>query len=128
MSKTLKVFVYGTLKVGGHFAGRFDDKRNTIKQGTINGTMFSIGGSFPGVVLNGNTVITGEVHEYSDPARVESALDMIEGYYAEGHDGNLYNKKTVTVKTSDGEEECMMYEFARSTDDVKEVTSGIWES
>ena len=123
----LKIFVYGTLKVGGHFARRFNDQRVKSKRGTIKGTMFNIGGNFPGVVLNGKNTITGEVHEYSDGKNVESELDRIEGFYAEGHKNNMYNKRKVEVETEDGKEECIMYEFAYSTDAAKEVTTGIWE-
>ncbi|MBV5347486.1 gamma-glutamylcyclotransferase [bacterium] len=123
----LKVFVYGTLKVGGGFAHRFDKFRVSTKPGKITGTMFNIFNSYPGVVLKGDTIIKGEVHEYVNAAAVEKALDMIEGFRGEGHTGNLYNKSKVVVNTNDGEEECFMYEYARNTSDIKKVEEGEWQ-
>lgn len=121
----LKVFVYGTLKVGGRFAVRFDKFRTSTKVGKIKGTMFNIFDSFPGVILKGDTVIKGEIHEYVNAKNIESQLDLIEGY-KEGHDNNLYNKRKVMAITEDGEEECIMYEFARDTTNVKKVETGEW--
>ena len=39
-NKELKVFVYGTLKVGGRFATRFDNVRTSTKVGKIKGCLF----------------------------------------------------------------------------------------
>lgn len=128
MSKELlKVFVYGTLKVGGRFAKRFDDLRVSNKSGKIKGTMFNISDSFPGVVLNGEDVIVGEVHEYTEPTEVEKALDRIEGFFKEGHPQNLYNKEVVEVETEDGIEKCKMYTFAPDTDKYQKIAEGTWK-
>ena len=127
MSNYLKVFVYGTLKVGGRFAKKFDEVRLSTKTGTIQGTMFNINKSFPGLVLGSNTDITGEVHKYKRPEEVEKAMDMIEGFRGENDPHNLYNKAEVEVETDEGVETCKVYVFARDTADFEEVVDGVWE-
>ena len=126
MADKLKIFVYGTLKVGGAFAHRFDKFRQSTKSGRIKGTMFNIFNSYPGIKLTGNTDIKGEVHEYTNAAEVEKALDRIEGFIAPGHVNNLYDKKKVLVETENGTEECIVYEFARGTEQLTEVHEGEW--
>lgn len=123
----IKVFVYGTLKVGGKFARHYDPHRLSTKPGTIKGTMFDILGSFPGVVLNGETVISGEVHEYSNPEKVVPSLDNLEGFNGDNNPNNLYNKEVILVTTDEGEELCQVYTFARDTEKYKEVKTGVWE-
>ncbi len=127
MSEFLKIFVYGTLKIGGRFAKKFDKSRLSSKTGTIKGTMFSINNSFPGVVLQGGTTIIGEVHEYEESIEVERALDCLEGYHGRDDPHNLYDKYNVEVNTDDGVEKCKVYIFARETKNFDEVTNGTWE-
>lgn len=127
MAKFLKVFVYGTLKVGGRFAKRFDDVRVNVKPGTVKGTMFDINKSFPGLILEGDTEITGEVHEYEDAEAVERSLDRIEGYSGPDSKHNLYNKAEVEVDTPDGTETCKVYVFAKEVSHFDKVETGIWE-
>lgn len=126
MEDTLKVFVYGTLKKGGRFASRFDEFRKSCKAGKVKGTLFSLG-SFPGIVLSGDTEVRGEVHEYNNAKNVEAALDRIEGFISPGNLHNLYEKRKVNVETATGTEECYLYEFARSTKDLDKVSTGEWE-
>lgn len=123
----LKIFVYGTLKVGGRFAVRFNNLRLSVRPGKIKGTMFSIGDSYPGVILHGDNVINGEIHEYTDAAQVEQALDRIEGYFGEGDTTNLYHKRLVAVDTESGQEACIMYEFARDTSKYTQILEGEWQ-
>jgi gamma-glutamylcyclotransferase (GGCT)/AIG2-like uncharacterized protein YtfP len=126
VSKELKVFVYGTLKVGGRFANRFDKHRTSVRVGKVKGDLYSLV-SYPGAKLGGDSVITGEVHTYTEPTEVEAALDRIEGFIGPGHKHNLYNKRTVQVDTDDGVEICTMYELAGSVNTLKKVDNGIWE-
>lgn len=123
-----KFFVYGTLKEGGRFAGQVAHKLKSAMPAKIMGTMFSIGGSYPGVVLKGKTEIQGEIHQFEDEKDVERALDRIEGHYGPGHPSNLYEKSTVMATLPDGsKEEVMLYTFAQSVKGYKEVESGVWE-
>lgn len=127
MSELLKVFVYGTLKVGGRFAKKFDDLRVSVKPGTVKGTLFNINKAFPGLVLEGDTEVIGEVHEYENPEAVKHSLDAIEGYYGPGDSHNLYDIKEVEVVTADGTETCKVYVFAKRTDNFDVVANGEWE-
>ena len=122
----LKIFVYGTLKVGGRFSKRFDQVRTSVKKGTIKGTLYDLG-SFPGVKLGTDTEVLGEVHTYTQAKEVEASLDRIEGYIGEDHPHNLYNKKQVQVVTDDGIETCLIYEFARDAEKFTKIKEGIWQ-
>lgn len=122
----LKVFVYGTLKVGGRFSKRFDSVRTSVKIGSIKGTLYDLG-SFPGIKLNSNNTIIGEIHTYTQAEEIEKSLDRIEGYFGEDHPHNLYNKKEVEVVTDNGIEICKVYEFAKDVEKFTEIKEGIWK-
>lgn len=122
-----KVFVYGTLKVGGHFAQSFNGVRVSSKDATIEGTMFSIGNQFPAVVLEGDTTIIGELHEYDNITDVLRHLDFIEGYSKGNEKYNLYNRSIATIKTEDGDDvEAWIYTFNQSTVGMYKIESGYW--
>ena len=125
MNETLKVFVYGTLKVGGKFAVRFDEVRKTVAPAIAKGTLFNVGW-FPAAIFGGDTEIVGEFHEYTDPDRVASMFDSIEGCHGESPN-NLYNRKTVEVLVNGKPVKCLAYEFNKDTTDMEVVETGIWE-
>ena len=61
----MKFFVYGTLKVGGRFATRFDHLRRQSVKGVVEGmTLYNLGW-YPGI-KPGKGVVCGEVHEYDN--------------------------------------------------------------
>ncbi len=126
MSKELKVFVYGTLKVGGRFSTRFDASRITSRVGRIRGELYDLG-SFPGVKLQGDSEVIGEVHTYKNAEEVEKSFDRIEGFSGAGKPHNLYEKRVVTAFTDDGEESCIMYEFARPIEADRKIKEGVWQ-
>lgn len=130
MDKVNKIFVYGTLKEGGFFAKEFDTSRLSSKRATITGTMLSMG-SFPGIILNGESVITGEVHEYGNFDNVLSAIDYIEGCSgAKENAEDLYHRKVIKVSTEDGEEDAWTYTINITRSEVplyKVVTDGEWK-
>ena len=126
-TSTVKVFVYGTLKQGGYFASRFDKFRLSNKLGKTKGTMFNVFNSYPGLVLTGNTEIKGEVHVYSNAKTVEEALDRIEGFNFKGCINNLYDKQKIIVNTEDGEEECLVYIYARDVSKLEQILDGEWK-
>lgn len=126
-TSTVKVFVYGTLKQGGYFAKLFDKFRLSNKLGKTKGTMFNVFGSYPGLVLTGNTEIKGEVHVYSNAKTVEEALDRIEGFNFKGCITNLYDKQKIIVNTEDGEEECLVYIYARDVSKLEQILDGEWK-
>ena len=83
MNKT-KVFVYGTLKKGNQRRGidRWAKGVQFIGPAVTSKSAYSLYdlGSFPAVVLNGNTRISGEVWAIDEDTMNE--LDRIEGYPA----------------------------------------------
>lgn len=131
MSKdTIKFFVYGTLRVGGHFAEQFNGVRISSTPAKIKGDLFQAGGFFPGIALGGDNDVYGEVHEYSDADGVKAAMDGIEGY-SEGRKNNLFNRKEVEATTRDGETiKAFVYEYGKPNDLRKgggRIESGKWE-
>jgi gamma-glutamylcyclotransferase (GGCT)/AIG2-like uncharacterized protein YtfP len=124
----IKVFVYGTLKVGGVLSYQVSDFLIDTKAATTTGKMFNVRGSYPAVIFD-NTAgpIIGEIHTYEKPNYVLRVLDSIEGCNGNTHPNNLYNRKTITVKDTSGEEhECFAYEFARNVDTFEHIEEGLW--
>lgn len=118
----LKVAVYGSLREGLHNHG-------VIKGSTLLGTfesepnytMYSVGGSFPGLVLGGTTSVVMEVYEVTP--RVLQGVDGLEGYMGdEFPDTNFYNR--ILMDTPYGKAYSYIY-----NDDVESlhiVESGDW--
>ena len=121
-----KMFVYGTLKVGGFFAGRFDEVRVKSTPGTIQGTLFK--GAYPQVKLGGDRKVHGEVHEFDKFEEVLAAFDRIEGFNERNPAMSLYQRKVTEVETADGTEMAFVYEYNHSTDDSKIVEDGVWKT
>jgi len=126
MAKINKVFVYGTLKEGGHFAQGFDKVRVSTMKATMVGKLMDVNGFYPGLV-EGDGVVHGEVHEYKHMDDVISAMDSIEGYVRHNPDRSLYKRKVVKAETEDGEVEVFAYFFNQPTEGLKEVKNGVWE-
>jgi gamma-glutamylcyclotransferase (GGCT)/AIG2-like uncharacterized protein YtfP len=127
MGEECKVFVYGTLKVGGYFSSNVSDLLLNHKPASINAIMYSIDDSYPGIIEGGNSKVKGEVHTFSDKKEALRRMDRIEGYYKEGDANNLYNRVKTTVETEDGDEEVYTYVFARSIGNYKPIKTGIWK-
>ena len=121
----MKLFTYGTLKVGGYFSKMFDDIRGSVKKATIKGTMYNIDNKFPGLILQGDTTIQGEVHEYPDGLLED--FDRIEGYLGPGAN-NLYDRVQVDVILEDGTvEQAITYVFAQDPKWYNKIVSGEWK-
>jgi gamma-glutamylcyclotransferase (GGCT)/AIG2-like uncharacterized protein YtfP len=127
MSKTDFFFVYGTLKVGGHFAEHFDEYRvSSVKANLLGHDLFNLGW-FPGIVPGPGKVI-GELHEYRYPDIVTKAMDRIEGYTGDPKN-SLFVRKLVTVTINETGEKvtCHAYEFnSKPSSNAEKVESGIW--
>lgn len=103
----MKVFSYGTLRVGDirHGVGSFI--KVVAQEAYLEGfDMLDLGG-FPGLV-EGSRRIRGEVHEYENL----DVLDLIEGYHVSEPRMGLYNRIQVTVSSPKGDiEDCWVYLF-----------------
>ena len=127
MKEQNKFFVYGTLKVGGHFADSFDEFRKSSAPATIKDhSLFNLGW-FPTVAPEEGSVVHGELHEYNHPDVVLRAFDRIEGYTGNPKT-DLYDRKVVKVTTEDGKvHEAFLYVFAQPLPSrAKKVESGVW--
>lgn len=121
-------FVYGTLKVGGRFASRFDDLRESSEKGSIENVKMLNLGSFPGVVEGDGTVF-GEVHSYKEEEKVLRTFDVIEGYNKEEPDRSFYIRKEVEVSLDTGEKvtATMYFLNPKAAKSYKRVESGVWD-
>ncbi|MGD9160890.1 MAG: gamma-glutamylcyclotransferase [Desulfobacteraceae bacterium] len=128
--KTSKVFVYGTLKVGGRFDYPvFSKARKKVEEAVIKGSLYSLG-SFPTVKIKEKGQVHGEVHTFSpdDMAVVMSRMDSIEGYNAECPEKGLYNRHQVKAKLPDGSVTTVwVYEYNGPVTKAERIESGVWE-
>jgi gamma-glutamylcyclotransferase (GGCT)/AIG2-like uncharacterized protein YtfP len=122
-SMSKKFFVYGTLKVGGKLAESFDETRETVVKAVLPGhDLFNLGW-FPGI-KPGEGAVHGEVHTYKRD--VTDHFDTIEGYNKKNEENSLYLRRTVTVKTEDGEVEAEAYVFNRGVYEESKIETGVW--
>ena len=92
-----RVFVYGTLKQGDLIRGMdlFDkEKTNYVGKAVTTDSNYSMIdlGAFPGVLINGEMNVTGEIYDVDDETLQH--LDAIEGY------PDFYQR--ATVNTTEG--------------------------
>lgn len=133
MVKTQKFFMYGTLKVGGRYSHGFNELRKSVEKAKIKGEIYSIGGSFPGLTLDGKGEVHGEVHEYNEFEKVLGRMDRIEGYNEEREESSLYKRKIIKATTDTGEViDAIVYVMGdrlleEAKDKHKKVESGVWE-
>lgn len=93
----LSVFVYGTLKPGGHYWHRFCDGRVCGQTpARIRGELYDLGCGYPGAVFNEAGWIEGMVLEFRQAADL-AAVDVLEGYQAERPiERNEYQRRQVS--------------------------------
>jgi gamma-glutamylcyclotransferase (GGCT)/AIG2-like uncharacterized protein YtfP len=124
--KTVKVFVYGTLKMSGHFARQFDKYRLHSEPAKVKGQIWDLG-SYPGMTPHEVFHVSGQLHTYSDPVLVMDKMDMIEGVY-NNTAKDLFYRERVLVTSLDGkrEDEAWAYFFNGNVYNRTEITTGIW--
>jgi gamma-glutamylcyclotransferase (GGCT)/AIG2-like uncharacterized protein YtfP len=126
-----KVFVYGTLKVGGFFGEKFNNVRISSVPATVKGTLFHVPAmfpsSFPGLKLAGDGVVHGELHAFDRIDDVIRAIDRIEQYFEDYPEESMYVRKKMDVETAEGTEKAYVYEYNGSTKGFKIVVDGDWK-
>ena len=129
--KLNKVFVYGTLKVGGFFGKKLDSVRIKSKPATIRGTLYRIPGlfpsHFPGLKTSGDGLVRGELHEFDPESQVIEVIDRIEQYHKESPKMSMYIRKRAKVETEEGTEKAYVYEFNGPVENLKVVEDGFWK-
>ena len=94
------MFVYGTLRVGGRFRPLVDHLVASQVGGSIRGCMYHFAaegsrGDYP-FIVEGDSIVRGEVLGFSDWELAIEVLDRIEGA------PHLYTRKIVSVILDDG--------------------------
>jgi len=104
MKNTHIIYCYGTLRP---FTGETYE---------VPGRMYDLG-SFPGVKLGGDSVVTCEKIVVDDE-KLES-LDRYEGYYEDNHESSLYLRKEY--------EDGFIYEYNHDVDESRRIEDGVWK-
>jgi gamma-glutamylcyclotransferase (GGCT)/AIG2-like uncharacterized protein YtfP len=74
-----RLFVYGTLRSGQSSRRMLDDYVRTSQPAHCRGTLYAFASGYPGMVLDGDTVIVGELVELDDLDKALRLLDAYEG-------------------------------------------------
>lgn len=121
MSK-VKIAVYGTLRKEqsnnsilekAKYLGEFETKPIF--------DMYSIGHSFPGIKLGGNTSVKMEVYEVDRD--IERRVDNLEGYSVPKDSRNMYDKKRIVTPYG----EAYFYTYNGSVKQDCKIHSGDWK-
>jgi gamma-glutamylcyclotransferase (GGCT)/AIG2-like uncharacterized protein YtfP len=121
-----QVFVYGTLKRGFSRSLAFAGLRRRAEAADLEGMLYDLG-TYPGLKLEGDDLIQGEIHLFDDIGRVLRVLDLIEGYRGEGHPGNLFRRTLVTARDRRGRRRsCWAYVYCGPTLESQRIIPGVW--
>jgi gamma-glutamylcyclotransferase (GGCT)/AIG2-like uncharacterized protein YtfP len=117
----LKVFVYGTLKPGGHYWPEFCAGKLTAEPvaAKIQGTLYDLHVGYPGLVLDDGGWVQGYVLEFAREADF-LRLDYLEGYVPGRPEAeNEYNRLQVPYFSPDGNAlgNVWVYEMTAATKD-----------
>lgn len=87
-----KIFVYGTLRKEMYNYDLYLKDKDSFKgYGYVKGTLMTLKGKdYPALLLTGDTLILGEIHEVE--SNFINILDKLENYYGEDILDNEYNK------------------------------------
>lgn len=118
-----KVFVYGALRSGASHAWRMERAR-LFGQATVRGTLVKVDW-YPGLVLEGETEVKGEVYEVDEETLRE--LDEFEGIGVEDERNDEYKRVQALVRLQDGGTiTCSIYEWQLGVESYEVVSHGDW--
>jgi gamma-glutamylcyclotransferase (GGCT)/AIG2-like uncharacterized protein YtfP len=120
MTKT-KVFVYGTLKKGGHFHEVLQDSR-FIGEGAVEGQLYNLG-AFPGLV-QGEGEVKGELYELAAGVSLE-CLDHLEGFFTESPHKSLFVRKQRNIEVGGETHLTWVYYFNMDVSDCEKIE--VWD-
>ena len=117
-----KFFVYGTLQKG-MYNQNFLPEETVIsrRDASIKGSLFWVkNGNYPALLLEGDTVVKGEIVEVKDEflKEVLKRCDNLEGHPC------IYERKVVTIEIDGQKEQCYTYIFKQYTMLGAEIPSG----
>jgi len=96
-----RLFVYGTLRAGQSARRMIEHHVSASEPARCRGTMYGFAAGYPGVILDGDTVIVGELVHLDDLA---AALPLLDGY--EGED---FTRILTEVEAGTGLERAWIY-------------------
>lgn len=118
-----RVFVYGALRKGASHAWRME-RALFLGGATVKGILVKVDW-YPGLVLEGETLVKGEVYEV-DAATLQE-LDAFEGIGIDDQRNDEYERVTATVQMDDGSElSAAIYQWQLGTDGYEVVRNGDW--
>jgi gamma-glutamylcyclotransferase (GGCT)/AIG2-like uncharacterized protein YtfP len=128
------VFVYGTLLAGFHNACLLPSSVSRVPA-TVSGVGMWAGPGFPYCAEDPDGVVVGELVDIPVALwdMTVSRLDHLEGFYAQRHPHNLYDRVVAAAALPDGTTaECYMYVAARRVaaefDDADRIAGGDWRA
>lgn len=129
-NKTIKVFVYGTLKEGGKLAQGLDGLRLSNESATCKGRMYH-NYRWPMIIPStlSTDLITGEVHEY--PKEALGIMDDIEGFIPRQANRSLFHRIKIPVFAASNHttkpEMIWAYVWPHSTINCRYIDEGVWD-
>ena len=116
------LFVYGALRKGASNDWRMKEAR-WLGGAEVPGTLVKIDW-YPGLVLEGETLVKGEVYEVG--AELLRELDEFEGIGLEDERNGEYHRIKTTVSLGHETVEVWIYEWLKGVEGYQVVDSGDW--
>ena len=122
------VFVYGTL-MSHHqrWAQLKPWSSGALQDGSVTGRLYDLG-AYPGLRLDEQGLVHGELHRCDDLAGALAELDVIEGHNAFDPSEGLYIRTPVLVRTASGSVWAWTYIINAIPDHASVVPDGRWTS
>lgn len=115
-----RLFVYGTLRSGQSSRRMLDDWIRNSQPARCRGTLYAFPSGYPGLVLDGDVLIVGELVELDD---VDKALRIIDAY-----EGDEFSRIQCDVEGAGGIERAWVYVLAdpASASEATLIPGGDW--
>ncbi|MDH3625610.1 MAG: gamma-glutamylcyclotransferase [Myxococcales bacterium] len=128
-STTTAIFAYGTLMRGERSHDRVARRlRRTHHPARVSGASLVRIDWYPGLVLNAQGVVHGEVFEVDDIGAALDELDPYEDFAGYGHDDSLYRRSLVRTHTNGGALLAWTYVFLGDAAGLPVIASGRWSN
>ena len=124
--KTINLFVYGTLKVGGELHEELSTwKACFLGNARIKGKLFQIADeSYPGAITTvSEDYVVGEVYQVKDPLTALRKID-----HAEGCDEGLFERKLVDAWLDGKKIKAWSYFYLKPLDKSVQIESGFFST
>ena len=126
-SVTTAIFAYGTLMHGERSHERVAQRlRRTHRPARVSGATLVRIDWYPGLVLNAEGVVHGELFEIDDIGAALDELDSYEDFAGYRDDGSLYRRSLVRTHTNGGAMLAWTYVFLGDAEDLPVIASGRW--